>query len=94
MCRTLFLCLLLTALTSGCRQEDWRTVELPLPEGIAEPAAVAAMVALDRQTPPEVTLQARVLHIRYNSLHVAPMNFRYALQQLAPKPQPGPKEEL
>lgn len=52
------------------------------------------MVALDRQTPPEVTLQARVLHIRYNSLHVAPMNFRYALQQLTPKPQPGPKEEL
>ncbi|MGN0886480.1 MAG: hypothetical protein ACI4RT_05730 [Candidatus Spyradenecus sp.] len=94
MCRILFLCLLLTALASGCRQEDWRTVELPLPEGVAEAEAVAAVVALDWQTPPEVTLQAHVLHIRYNSLRVAPMNFRYALQQLAQKPQPGSKEEL
>ena len=85
MRRLPLLCLLLAALASGCRQEDWRTVELPLPEGLSEPEAIAAITALDRQTPPEVTRRGEVLIIRYNSLRVAPMNFRHALQSCQEK---------
>ena len=80
MRHSLLLYLLITALASGCRQEDWRTVELPLPQGLSEADAVAAITALDRQTPPKVFRRGEVLVIHYNSLRVAPMNFRYALQ--------------
>ena len=85
MRRLPLLCLLLAALASGCRQEDWRTVELPLPEGLSEPEALAAITALDRQTPPAVTRSGELLILRYASLRVAPLTFRPVLQSCQEK---------
>lgn len=67
----------------GCRREDWRSVELELPQGIAEARAVEALSALDRLTPPKVARRGRTLVIRYNAMRVAPGNFAYALGRLA-----------
>ncbi len=71
------------AALAGCRREDWRSVELPLPEGVAEAQAAEALTALDRITPPQVGRRGDSLLIRYNSMRVAPGNFAYALGRLA-----------
>lgn len=78
----------LCALLLGCRREDWRTCSLPLPEGVGREVAVAELRALDRQTPPEIAVEAGVLAIRYNSLRVSPQNFRYTLGRLAAEAEP------
>jgi len=70
---------------AGCRREDWQTCSVPLPDGADPAAAVAAVRALDRQTPPQAVLREGRLDIRYNSLHVAPANFVFALDRLAPR---------
>lgn len=67
----------------GCRREDWRSVELELPRGVAEARAVEALAALDRLTPPKVARHGSTLVIRYNAMRVAPGNFTHALGRLA-----------
>lgn len=74
------LCLLFL---SGCRREDWRSIELELPQGVAASRVVEALSALDRLTPPQVMRRGRTLVIRYNAMRVAPGNFVYTLGSLA-----------
>ncbi len=71
---------LMALLLSGCRQEDWREVEVALPEGMAPTVAVERVMALDTQTPPKVTVEGGRVKVRYNSMHMAIKNIEYALR--------------
>ena len=83
---THFIATLLTALLlTGCRQERWETVNLPLPPGMSYAEARNRLLPLDDLTPPKISCAANTLTIRYNALNLSPGNLRYALATPASK---------
>lgn len=66
----------------GCRQEVWKEMTIQLPENVSFIDAQVSIQALDRQTPPIVTLNEQHLHIRYNAMHLASKNVTYVLDCL------------
>ncbi|MEG1480201.1 MAG: hypothetical protein RSD41_04270 [Kiritimatiellia bacterium] len=70
----------LLALT-GCRKEDWREATLTPPVGLSPAQAQQTLKALDRMTPPTVTiLDNGALKVRYNSMNLALRNLTFALE--------------
>lgn len=77
------LCLILFVGLAGCSREDWKTVEVALPEGVTHAQAVEVLTKLDRLTPPQIERQGDRLIIHYNSMRVSPGNFSYELNTLS-----------
>lgn len=85
--KALLLLLSFALLLSGCRRESWQEVTFPAPPALRPDEIVSALTQLDSQTPPQVSVRDGSVHIRYNSLRIAPRNFSYHLEQLAAERQ-------
>lgn len=75
----LFFCSLLM----GCRQEDWKEMRFQKPTTLSLAELQRAIVPLDSKTPPKVTLEGEEVVVRYNSMHLAKQNIRYACTTIA-----------
>jgi hypothetical protein len=76
------LCVLLLI---GCRQEDWKETSFEAPTNVEPNVLIETLRALDRETPPVVRVEQSVVHVRYNSMHVAIRNFTHVCDELAAK---------
>lgn len=70
-------------LLAGCRQEDWREFRFESPASVDFSALQQAVIALDRKTPPVVTLEGTQIVVRYNSMHLSTRNILYVCEELS-----------
>lgn len=79
-------------LLAGCRREDWRETSFVMPEQVPFGRLRAELLALDRETPPEVSLAKGVVRVRYNSMRVSLRNLTYVRDELIAEESKGQAE--